>query len=39
MTRKNGPKLIAFVINCVVYDGTPLDTFTDLSTMSPEDGS
>jgi len=26
---KNGPKLVAFVINCVVHDGTPLDTFID----------
>jgi hypothetical protein len=28
----NGPKLVNFVINCFVYDGTPLDTFNDLST-------
>ena len=31
---KNGPKLVTFVINCVVHDGTPMDTFID----SPERG-
>ena len=25
---KNGSKLVTFVINCVVNDGTPLDTFS-----------
>jgi hypothetical protein len=29
---KNGLKLFTFVTNHVVHDGTPLDTFTDLST-------
>jgi len=29
---ENGPKMVKFVINCVVYNGTPLDTFIDLST-------
>jgi hypothetical protein len=33
MAQKNGPKLVTFVINCVVQDGTPLDTFIDLRTM------
>jgi hypothetical protein len=30
---KNGPKIITFVINCVVYDLTPLDTYIVLSTL------
>jgi len=25
----NEPKLVTFVINCVVYDGPPMDTFID----------
>jgi len=29
---ENGPKLVSFVISCVHCDGTPLDTFIDLST-------
>jgi hypothetical protein len=29
---KNEQELITFVINCIVCDGTPLDTFIDLST-------
>ena len=29
---KNGQELVTLVINCVVRDGTPLDTFIDLST-------
>jgi hypothetical protein len=31
--QKNGPKLISFVINCVVHYRTPLVTCIDLSTM------
>jgi len=37
---KNGPKLVIFVINCVLRHGTPLDTFIDLSKkgdLSPKD--
>ena len=29
---RNRPKLVAFVINCVLHDGTLLDTFIVLST-------
>jgi hypothetical protein len=34
MYRSNGgpkyvPKLVTFVVNCVVHDRTPSDTFTD----------
>jgi len=27
---KNGRKLVIFVINCVVYDVTPFDTFMEM---------
>ena len=26
---KNGPKLVTFVINCLVHDGNHMDTFND----------
>lgn len=26
---RNGPNLVTFVINCLLHDGTPMDTFID----------
>jgi hypothetical protein len=41
MAPKNGPKVVTFIINCVVHDGAALDIFIDLNTtgiVSPADG-